>query len=300
MRARNNKVNLFLDSGAFSAKTQGAEIDINEYINFIKENEKYIDVYANLDVIGNPKATWKNQRKMEKAGVNPIPVFHFGEDPELYLKPLIEKYEYIAIGGMVKSGTLSIFLDNIFSKYICDEQGNPKCKVHGFGLTSLKLMLRYPWYSVDSTSWVVTGRLGSVYIPKYKNGKYNYLENPWKISVSSKSPDKKEAGQHIETLSPINKKVILNYIQEKGYKLGKSEFFKKLQSYELKENEKWAEKIPKDKNTKREVERIIEKGISNTYQLRDELNIIYFQDLEKHIPKYPTKYINKNNINSLF
>ena len=57
-----NKVDLFLDSGAFSAETQGAKIDIQEYIDFIKEHQDVIEVYANLDVIGDPVSTWKNQK----------------------------------------------------------------------------------------------------------------------------------------------------------------------------------------------------------------------------------------------
>ena len=68
--------------------------------------------------------------------------------------------------------------------------------------------------------------------------------------------------------------------------MGKSEFRKELPSYKLKDGEKWAEKKVKGMET-REVEVIIEPGLSNTYQLRDELNIMYFQDLEQALPQYP-------------
>jgi len=288
-----NKVDLFLDSGAFSAKSQGVKINIQEYISFIKENETYIDVYANLDVIGNPKATFNNQKRMERAGLHPLPVFHFGEDEELYLKPLIEKYDYIAIGGMVKSGDLMSFLDRIFSKYICDKKGMPKVKIHGFGLTSLKLIMRYPWYSVDSTSWVVTGRMGSIYIPRRKNGKWIYNENSWKIPVSNKSPSLKEAGQHFTTMRNSERQLIIDYLKEKGYKIGESKFKDKNQDYELQENEKWFEKKPQNKSDKRKVEIIVVPGVSNKYQLRDEINIIYFLDLEKSLPEWPWVYKSK-------
>ena len=53
---------------------------------------------------------------------------------------------------------------------------------------------------------------------------------------------------------------------------------------------KWFEKKPVDKSAKREVEIILEEGISNRYQLRDEMNIIYFMDLEKSMPKYPWSF----------
>jgi hypothetical protein len=289
MQEAKKRVELFLDSGAYSAWSQGKEINIDEYISFIKENKEVIDVYANLDVIGNAEATWNNQMRMEKAGLKPLPVFHYGEDLKWLKRILDQNYGYISFGGMVpiSTGDLIHWLDQLFKIYICDPDGMPHTKVHGFGLTSLRLMLRYPWYSVDSTSWVVTGRMGSIYIPKYKGGKWIYDEDSWKIAVSNRSPNTKEAGKHITTMSPMEKKILLNYIHEKGYQLGSSEYKIVDQGYELAENERFCDKKPSDKKEKREVEIIVEPGISNVYQLRDEMNILYFLDLEKSMPEWP-------------
>lgn len=293
-----NKVNIFLDSGAFSALTQGIEIDINQYIDFIKKHLDVLEVYANLDFIPgkntasskkiSAEKTLQNQRIMEEAGLSPLPCFHVGEPLE-YLEYYIKNYDYIALGGMVgkQKSTLIPWLDMVFGKFICDKNGMPKVKVHGFGLTSLPLMLRYPWYSVDSTSWVMTGRTGSIYVPRYRNGKWAYDENPWVVAVSSRSPGKAETGKHIDTFSPKQRDVILDYIHSKGYKLGKSRFEKFPQDHELGKNERWAEKKPKNKKALRLLEIIEEDGIANRYQLRDEMNIIYFQDLEKTIPEWP-------------
>jgi len=301
---KNKKVELFLDSGAFSAWTQGKEINIEDYISFIKEHKDVIDIYANLDVISSPKETWKNQMIMEKAGLHPLPVFHTTfEDPKWLKRYLNRGYDYIALGGMA-GGTISKTqiikqLDFVFLNLLCDQKGYPKMKVHGFGLTALSIMLRYPWYSVDSTSWVITGRMGSIFIPRYKNGRWIYDENSWKITVSNRNPNIKEAGKHIETLSPINKQILLNYIHEKGYKLGHSDFKKVDQTYKPAINERWAEKKPKNKTSKRELEIIKEPGISNKYQLRDEMNIIYFLDLEKSMPEWPWAFKRKE-ISSFF
>ena len=283
------KVNIFLDSGAFSAFTQKVEIDIQEYIKFIKEHEDSLEVYANLDVIGDAEATWENQRIMEKAGLNPIPCFHFGEDWK-WLQRYVDRGEYLALGGIaVKKDrqTLVKWLDECFY-IICDDKGYPKIKTHGFGLTSLTMMFRYPWYSVDSTSWVVTGRMGSIYVPKrLPDGTYIYNQESMKIAVSNRSPSQKDINQHISTLPPKRKQIILDYIAEKGYELGHSDFHEENESYELKENEKWNGKA---KAGKREVETIVENGISNDYKLRDEMNIIYFLDLEKSFPEYPVQF----------
>lgn len=283
------RVELFLDSGAFSAWSQGKQINIDDYIQFIKEHEDVIDVYANLDVIGDAEATWKNQLRMEEAGLKPLPVFHYGEDISWLKNLLKRKYEYISLGGMVPISTQDLihWLDDLFKNYLCDSKGMPIVKVHGFGLTSLRIMLRYPFWSCDSTSWVVTGRLGSIYIPRFKNGKWVYDEESWKVVVSNRSPANKEAGKHINTMSPMEKKILLSYITEKGYTMGVSEYKKVDPGYELKENERFAEKKSSDKNAQREVEIIVEPGVSNTYQLRDEMNIIYFLDLEKSMPEWP-------------
>ncbi len=284
---KKNKIDLFLDSGAFSAFTQGIQIDIQEYIDFIKEHEDVLDVYANLDVIGSAEGTWKNQRIMERAGLNPLPCFHYGEDLK-WLKRYINKYEYIALGGMVPISTpqLAIWLDDIFSQYICDEEGMPKVKIHGFGLTSLKLLLRYPWYSVDSTSWVVTGRMGSILVPKRINGQWDFLKEPYKITMSSRSPNKKK-GEYIEALSPTIKKLVLDYIEELGHSLGKSSFRPESIDYKLEEGEKWGSKPGKET---RIVETIEKEGLSNHYRFRDEANIHYFLEMEKQMPEWPIPF----------
>src|SRR5690606_13405309 len=46
-------IEMFLDSGAFSAWSKGAQIRIRDYIAFIKRHQQYIDHYANLDVIAD-------------------------------------------------------------------------------------------------------------------------------------------------------------------------------------------------------------------------------------------------------
>lgn len=289
MTKRKNKVELFLDSGAFSAWSQGVSIDIYEYIGFIKKHLDVIHVYVNLDVIGNAEATWKNQKIMEKEGLRPLPVYHYGEDEKWLKRYLRQGYEYIGLGGFVEvsSRAQMRWLDRIFSRYLTDDRGYPKVKVHGFGLTSLSLLFRYPWYSVDSTSWVMTSRMGSIYVPRRRAGKWIYDENSWRITVSNRNPNIRETGKHITTLSPKRKELVMDYITEKGYKLGHSEFRLVEANYKPKDNERWAQKKPENKKDKRLLEIIHEPGISNKYQLRDELNIIYFLDLEKSMPEWP-------------
>ncbi len=295
VKMKNKEIDLFLDSGAFSAWSQDVEIKIGDYIAFIKKHKKGIDVYANLDDIRDPEATWKNQIRMEKAGLHPLPCFHYGEDPKWLKKYLAKGHSYIALGGMVPISTknLILWLDTIFPKYLCDQAGMPKVKIHGFGLTSLRLMLRYPWYSVDSTSWVITGRLGSVYVPRYRQGRWTYNESSWKVVVSNRSPSQKEKGKHISTFSPKEQEIILVYLKSKGFELGKSIFRTMPAKYKLKDGERW---FGKPIDGQREVETIVESGLCNDYKQRDEANIMYFIDLEKAIPKWPWAFKIKSSI----
>lgn len=154
---KNKKV--FLDSGAFSAYNLKREIDIDDYIDFIKKNK--FEVYAALDVIYNPQRTKENLEYMLKKDLNPIPVFHYKSSLE-NLESISKKFNYIALGGLVPLAThrreLSNWLNYCFKfLYPKIKQG---LKVHGFGISSMELLKKFPFYSVDSTSWKWGGITG--------------------------------------------------------------------------------------------------------------------------------------------
>lgn len=164
---RVNNAQIFLDSGAFSAFTLGVNISVSEYCEYIKRNTDIIRVEDNvvmasvLDGIGDPLQTWRNQLEMELRGAKPLPCFHAGED-ERYLEWYVRKYEYITLGGMVGSSTkqLCIWLDRMWDRYLTDGSGNPRLKVHGFGITSIPIMERYPWYCFPEGTHEVLTRSG--------------------------------------------------------------------------------------------------------------------------------------------
>ena len=149
---------LFLDSGAFSVMTKGIEIDIDDYAFFIKNNIENIELYANLDIIGDAVATTKNQEHLESLGLNPLPTFHYGSSYSELTK-LIQKYDYIGLGGLVPIARyrdkLKKHLDTCFAII---SRIKPTLKTHGWGMTSHFAVTRYPFYSVDSTSWLVGGK----------------------------------------------------------------------------------------------------------------------------------------------
>jgi hypothetical protein len=134
--------------------------------------------------------------------------------------------------------------------------------------------------------------MGSIYIPRWRDGKWIYDENSWKVAVSNRSPSQEEAGQHLSTFSPAIQRLILSYLKEKGYVVGKSEFRTESAKYKLKDKERWFGKANGD--GQREVERVIELGLCNDYRQRDEINIMYFLDLEKSMPVWPWPFKRKS------
>jgi hypothetical protein len=218
MRREGAKV--FLDSGAFSAWTLGVTLSVYEYCEYIKRNIDILRVEDGnlmasvLDGIGDPLATYRNQLEMEDRGVRPLPCFHFGEDPK-YLEYYVANYSYITIGGMVGRSQVHLqnWLDTIFEKYICDGSGRPRLKVHGFGMTSIPLMWRYPWWSTDSSSWIQATSFGSVVIPDKKGPR----EILGPIKVSTNSPGKHVAGQHITNHSAIERDHLLAALSRAGF-----------------------------------------------------------------------------------
>lgn len=212
-RIRADGIQVFLDSGAFSAFTKGVKVDMKAYCRYIEENIDIIqvidgDVCASvLDHIGSAQGTYENQLAMEKLGVRPLPCFHYGED-ERYLEWYIANYDYITIGGMVPISTpqLKMWLDRLWEKYMIDGSGRPKIKFHGFGLTTLSLMKRYPWYSVDSSSWVQIAANGSVLLPGHGV-----------VATSSSSPNRKVANQHLNTFPEAQRKALVEKLEAPGF-----------------------------------------------------------------------------------
>ena len=121
-------------------------------------------------------------------------------------------------------------------------------------------MFRYPWYSVDSSTWIRVARMGMILLPKIKEEKVRWDKQPIRIQLSDKGPMKNGKDSHIETMSEIQKNKVLRHIKEKGFKLG---------------------------NTENGI--VIEKGLCNSFKLRDEFNMLYMLELESNLPEWPSK-----------
>ncbi len=229
MQNAGNKVNLMLDSGAYTAWTQRKPIDLKSYIAYIKRERKHIETYFNLDVIpGEPgqkrtadmveasaKASYDNLKTMTKAGLTPIPVFHLGEDFRWLERMLKDGYDYIGFGGpsWAQGYDLIPWLNRVFDR-ITDKEGKPIIKAHGLGLASPDLMLAYPWYSCDAVSWALTAAFGSIFCPMYKNDKPDYSQAPMKVIVSKQDRQSGMPKDHYLRFGPLMRKRLGSYLKD--------------------------------------------------------------------------------------
>lgn len=205
----------FMDSGAFTLRTKALEQQkkqggnlwayyktdefwkyMQKYVRFIKKYNIAIDYYTNIDAIRNGTLSWRNQKWLEKKGVHPIPVVHYPKDVanELsvdvgieWLQRYVESgYTYIGIGGLAtrdgEASSVMTWLDKCF-RYL---KNHSNVRIHGFGITHYNFFTRYPWYSVDSTTWIKRGAFGEILIPQYGKNGYRFDKHPRILPCSLK------------------------------------------------------------------------------------------------------------------
>jgi len=168
------KARFFLDSGAFSAKTLGGKIDLEQYAAWVQRWEHLRPTYANLDVIGDPQATERNQQRLEAMGLQPLPIFHVGS-PFAILRDYVARYPYVALGGMVPyTRRKQLLIPWVAQCFKVAEKA--QTRFHGFGCTTWELIHTFPWHSVDSSSWTSGPRWGTFYVFNPTRGGFMNLD----------------------------------------------------------------------------------------------------------------------------
>jgi hypothetical protein len=307
-RLRTGKPNigsLFLDSGAFSIfhvgklrhnlewyDTKAFRKYMDAYAAFVRRYEYAIDYYATVDVITDSVRSMKSLKYLEEEhGLNPVPVIHNRADPKLLDYYLERGDRFIGFGGMgsMKSHEYKRWLDRMF-QHICPKSNDykPIVKVHGFAITSWSMLTRFPWYSVDSTTYNKMAGYGWLLIPHFHGGKWDFSRRYHQIGVCGEASPKsmKKYGKYYSNgqfrVSKSHRPVFVSPTMQDGKKhIG-----------------------PQDRPN-REARKIVERwcdfigiplgdadtpGVSNTFGLRSHSNILYFDMLRQAIPKYPARF----------
>lgn len=261
---------LILDSGAFTAWTKQTKIDIEQYTKFCLDNQECFDVIVALDVIpgkwGQKYITyeereqaaeegWENYIYMRESGVDPdklMHIFHMGDEFK-WLDKIVKEMDYIGLSPANDKQTKAKvqWLDKCMS-YVINKDGYPKVKFHGFAVTALPIMFRYPWYSVDSTMWCQWAGYGLLAIPPLQNGRFNYRTTPIPLSITERSGQSGIVKErvHIDNWPPKRRQMVFDLIEEKGFDFEK---------------------------------------LKHDYKMRYGWNLAYFREVEKHSDSWPPK-----------
>lgn len=186
VRNKSEHSKLFVDSGAYTAYTKQAKLNVDDYIDFINKISDKLTIFAQVDkipgefrkpktkeqILEAPKLSWENYLYMRSKVKEPkklVPIFHQGEDYKWLINMLEwvdengEHIPYIGISPATDVKGLESFLDKSFS--IIKNSSNPDVKTHAFGMTQLDILEQYPYTSADSTSWKLCAAMGSIYTP---------------------------------------------------------------------------------------------------------------------------------------
>lgn len=142
---------ILLDSGAYSAFTKGKHVNVLDYIEYIRANRAYITNYISLDVIGDPAMTKHLYKLMWSAGLNPIPVVHYGKELHLvdyYRKgwPLL-----VALGG-----TVPVRDKRVVAAWCAEVKRQfPDVELHLLGSNSKAILDCGVLASCDASTWYI-------------------------------------------------------------------------------------------------------------------------------------------------
>lgn len=173
---------MLLDSGGFTARMHNVTISVKEYGDFI--NKHKVALAINLDT-NDVEETIKNQNFLRTYCPDSviIPVYHMSDwmvGSKLLDQFIDEGYIYIALGG---TSGVRVTKEQLHAFYAyCFSKTRDKIKLHGLGQTSRPILEKFPFYTVDSTSWLSMSRFGNSLnkdkqMNKMKSKTRHYLQN---------------------------------------------------------------------------------------------------------------------------
>lgn len=237
-----NKIQVMLDSGAFSVHKIGAQINLFDYIEFCQQHVDSLYCCINLDVIPGrfgrqpgqhevdeaARKSWINYLEMRRAQLDPMVVYHIGERRYWLEKMLGAGCGYIGLGGLVgvDSERRKRFLDEVFT-FLCGQGGYPATRIHGLGVTQPQLIHRYPFHSVDSSGWLSGSKTGVIPIARLRGKYYDFSTAPLTLKISETKEGKADLGidnsavLHYRTLGPRLKHYVDRYFEHAKLDLGR-------------------------------------------------------------------------------
>lgn len=184
------KINIMMDSGAHTLivmqkaskkrgeaakRRQAFDIEakrkhlFTEYCKYVKANSTKWAWYVTLDFKQDQKIIYAMQQAFAKEGLSPVPVYHGDSSLDWLRKHQDMGHNFICIGGAHlhpgKKG-LDYYLDKVFNY-----GAKHGLEYHGLALTSLDIIMSWPFRSVDSSTWSRTAAFGMIVMPDVRRRK---------------------------------------------------------------------------------------------------------------------------------
>lgn len=258
----------------------------DSYAAFMKKMEGTGVILANVDAISNPALTWEIQRFFEEEhGVQPVPIIHYGTPMEWVDRYTeAKKYKLLGVGGLgqgVSRHEYFSWADGFFT-HICPEENGrlPIIRTHGFAMTSWELMCRYPWWSVDSATWVKLSAYGWLYVPRSgRDGVFRYDKPPLMVNFSVRPP--KEIAKEAERLLPPLERGVSPREKER------QKHYKNVVPAVREQCDRWLAHLRLPMGSVDGKGEMKDFGVSSHHRARSIANLSYLKGLEQSRPKYP-------------
>lgn len=162
---------VFIDSGAHTFLTNDEWFDkpashwepyLKDYRDFVISNSDYIFACANLDledIVGNDQVdAWNDEyfQPIEDSGVEVCYIWHHPRG-ETGWEEMCQKHSYI---GMSMQADSSVTVQKLMRRMKVASKYNTR--VHGMALTKTEILVRVPFFSADSTTWLVGQQYGEL------------------------------------------------------------------------------------------------------------------------------------------
>lgn len=240
----------------------------DQYAAYLKSHAEGIDLYVNVDAIFHPELSYKALKYLENEhGLKPIPVLHYNTPLHWIARHLEEGYKFIGLGGLGQDATQDDYIrwaDKVYN-LLCDQPSRkPLVQTHGFAMTSVHLMRRYPWWSVDSASWVKAAAYGRIFVPHVRGGEFVFDfkskdDKPYVMMVSNETNWEKYSKGHFRSRPAEERRVMGQWLEYLGVPVGTSN----------KEGE------------------MVEWGVTSHWGARAKVNLLFFEEFNKHLPEWP-------------
>ena len=149
-------VRILVDSGAFSAHSQGFDIRLADYASWLEEVAPALRDWLvgaiTLDVLNDEAQSWDNWAALQRRGLDTIPVVHLHARADVVDRYVDAGVDWVALGAMVGQPFPTKFAWAAWiHRHLRDR--HPHVRTHGLGATSQRMTETIPWWSVDSSSF---------------------------------------------------------------------------------------------------------------------------------------------------